>query len=317
MLTGSAPQPPTTRKRRPEDGDPKKKKTRAQRQAEIDDEEEARLTRSLFGNGDGGRRGTADTHVWIPPHTQPPQSRKAVEPPLAAAAPPPPLFSFEIDRVGDASIEVDDEPHTHTTTELPLARLESSTLTEMGAATAEADDADAAAWIDEDDEVLQASLVSQSRLAKLRRERAEVGALSGTQLEQRLRQRFCTTTQATARTDWAHHPLAAARESSQNKYQNTSDDDVPSTSARLLTSDAGMSGGSLPANILSLKRCPDANLTDVAKATVQAVHFHPASDPNAPIMIAAGLDKTLRFFSVSESKSTKIHGIHCTLCILH
>ena len=62
-------------------------------------------------------------------------------------------------------------------------------------------------------------------------------------------------------------------------------------------------GRRLPPNIINLKRIPDVNQSDPNKAAVQAVHFHPGTDPDKPLILTAGLDKSLRFFS---SKSRKV-----------
>jgi len=67
---------------------------------------------------------------------------------------------------------------------------------------------------------------------------------------------------------------------------------------------------SLPPQILNVVRCQDANRSDPNKSVVQAVNFHPASDPDRPLMLTGGMDKTLRFFLVDGEKNQKIHGIH-------
>jgi U3 small nucleolar RNA-associated protein 18 len=58
-------------------------------------------------------------------------------------------------------------------------------------------------------------------------------------------------------------------------------------------------------------RCPDANAGHYNSSTVNAVQFHPGSDEDEPLMMTAGLDKTLRFFKIKGSEgSEKVHGIH-------
>jgi hypothetical protein len=128
--------------------------------------------------------------------------------------------------------------------------------------------------------------------------------MSGIELENRLRKRYEESSQATARTDWARTPGQAGSEEDEQAAGATK---LFSTSSSLLATGHNR----LPPNVLSIVRCPDANQTDPTKSVVQAVHFHPGSDPDEPLLLTAGLDKTLRFFQVGAEQSEKIHGIHC------
>ena len=160
-----------------------------------------------------------------------------------------------------------------------------------------------AAWQDEDD--VKIDLVGTSRLSKLRQSRTENSVLTQqSDLEQRLRKRYESTAQMSARTDWAD--MKTGDESSD-------EDDQEESAEPLLLGNASR----LPANVLNTMRCPDANQSDPNQATVQAVHFHPGSDPDRPLLLTAGFDKTLRFFQVGADKSEKVHGIHCTLIFRH
>jgi hypothetical protein len=195
---------------------------------------------------------------------------------------------FELDRTGEAA----DEPE------------EQDEGTGFDSEDDESDDehvaTDKPAWVDEDDADVSMNLLETDRLKKLRKSRSEAAPLDGVELERRLRKRFQDTAMATARTDWANVDV-----------RETNDDEnvLGSSAAPLLAS----SFDRLPPQVLSVVRCPDANLQDPNQAVVQAVHFHPGSDPDRPLMLTAGLDKTLRFFQVDAEESQKIHGIHCTL----
>jgi hypothetical protein len=206
-------------------------------------------------------------------------------------------FSFQIDRTGLASTDDIDESVVDEGND--GGHHDDDDDDDDDSAAGGADD-DAPAWEDPDD--VEITLVeSSNRLKKLRKSRQETKALSGPELEQRLRDRYEQSTKATARTDWAN---AAVRE---HKEEDEAAENLFSTSSSLLAS----STNRLPPNILTVVRCPDANQSDPNTAVVQAVQFHPASDPDQPLMLTAGLDKTLRFFQVGEEKSQKIHGIHC------
>jgi hypothetical protein len=190
------------------------------------------------------------------------------------------------------------------------------------------------AWDDPDDTNEAMKLMDGSnRLKKLRRTRQETEALTTEELELRLRQRYEQSTQITARTDWAQTTTTTTNKkvkATSNKEQNDDDDDdndddddddddvddemlaskLFSTSQSLLATSYGNTQR-LPPNILDVTRCPDMNLSDPNKAVCRVVHFHPGSDPDRPLALTAGLDKTLRFFQVGEESSEKIHGIHC------
>jgi hypothetical protein len=186
---------------------------------------------------------------------------------------------------------------------------------------------DAPAWDDPDDDVdgkrSKIRLIdANDRLKKLRKSRKEKMELTSQELEQRLRHRYEITAQSTARTDWASAPLLRTKKDDDD---DDSDDDggrgkgigLFSTSESLFLDKGSLNGRRLPPNILDIVRCPDANHADPNKAVVQAVNFHPGSDPDQPLLLTAGLDKTLRFFQVGEEQSEKIHGIHCKfgLCL--
>mmetsp|Transcript_2091 Transcript_2091/g.4843 ORF Transcript_2091/g.4843 Transcript_2091/m.4843 type:complete len:696 (-) Transcript_2091:85-2172(-) len=171
---------------------------------------------------------------------------------------------------------------------------------------------------------------ASDRLKKLRKSRKEKTELTTQELEQRLRQRYEVTAQTTARTDWAASaPLSMKDDDGEiggtKKSHDDEDDgqlltstDLFSTSESLFADHPGYlkagggttGGGRLPPNVLDIVRCPDANQADPNRAVVQAVNFHPGSDPDQPLLLTAGLDKTLRFFQVGEKQSEKIHGIH-------
>ena len=163
------------------------------------------------------------------------------------------------------------------------------------------EEAEAPAWVDDEDEAEVSLVESSNRLRKLRRSREETEAISAEDLEQRLRERYEQTAQKSARTDWANPNQAEDVEDPVAKFFSTAGSILKSTRDRL------------PPNILKIVRCPDANQADYNQSVVRAVNFHPGSDPDRPLMLTGGLDKSLRFFQIGEEKSEKIHGIHCKL----
>lgn len=262
-----------------------KRTKRRQRREAADLEEEERLTNLLFTT-DGSAQ-----------HDDGPLQRR----PWKEQAGDGETSLFTFDRTGDPSVDRDD---------LEKAS-ESESILEDGAREDSATKAhDSAAWVDQDDEVIRVDILETSRLRKLRNSRLEATDMTGKQLESRLRKQFRTTTELTARTDWARVEKADGT-AVESEGEKTDEELVNvSSSAPLLVPTCDRP--SLPANTLDIVRCPDANLADPNSAVIQSVNFHPASDSDRPLLLTAGLDKTLRFFQVGEEKSTKVHGIHCT-----
>lgn len=303
---------------------------RARKEAQEDLEEEE-LTALLFGGGGGGGSTTERQH-----HEHDEDAEDVVADlgnhAIARTSGDVDEFSFQIDRTGDGGDEQEQQGEEE---QQDVKNKAKNTGGDVHVYSEEEDDNDnsdadegqeeAPAWQDPDDETTTKLVDASYRLKKLRRSRQETEALSTEELEQRLRQRYEQSTQATARTDWAKKSTSIPKQSKKLKRRlgdddddNDDDDDMAtrlfSTSQSLLATGYG---NRLPPNILGVVRCPDANLADPNKAVCRAVHFHPGSDPDQPLILTAGLDKTLRFFQVGEETSEKIHGIHCKSALYH
>jgi U3 small nucleolar RNA-associated protein 18 len=206
-------------------------------------------------------------------------------------------FDIAIDRTGVEEDDLD-EGHDNNSEKEYQNQLEDSDVSDQ-----EVDDGDKPAWQDDDDEKIEVNLLRTSRLRKLRLSRDEPAAeaLSGVDFTHRLRDRYISTVQRTVRTDWAE-----STEVIDGKTVDEGDfkDDTDASFLRV-------SSRRLPPGLLNVVRCPDANQSDPNNAVVQSVHFHPCSEPDRPLMLTAGLDKTLRFFQVGAEESVKVHGIHC------
>lgn len=196
---------------------------------------------------------------------------------------------FEIDRAG---VELDNDVHD-------LSNNEDKVIDDS---RVKDEDQEGPAWVDEDDANLEVDLLATSRLRKLRTERAEQGTLSGVEAEKRLRERFQNTAQLTAHVDWA-------RVEDKDSEDIVDNEEFINSSESLLQNP--LAKNRLQAQTINIMRCPDVNLSDPNNAVVQVVQFHPGSDSDRPLLLTAGLDKTLRFFQVGEDKSQKVHGIHC------
>ncbi|GKY94302.1 hypothetical protein MPSEU_000396000 [Mayamaea pseudoterrestris] len=250
----------------------KKSKKRLQQEARELAEEE-RLEALLFGGG-----GKTTSLLSSDAATAPKQTRVTEEP----------AALFEIDRAGNEILDVTVDDN----------------VVNQGQTNNET--TDGRAWVDVDDDLV-VDLMQTSRLRKLRtsREEAAASALPVVEFESRLRKRYEETAQLAAHTDWARIDV----DKTDAAFTDDKDETLAlSTSAPFLLH-ASAKSSSLPANVIGMVRCSDANETDPCRSVVQSVHFHPTSNPEQPLMLTAGLDKMLRFFQVGADHSEKVHGI--------
>ena len=275
----------------------KQKKKRKRSQKDLDDEaEEKRLTALLFGGDasmDMTRNDTQDQEEEEGEKTEQ-VSRKQSFP------------LFELDRDGDGENENPEES-------VVGQRFDDDQDDDEEGESKQS----AAAWVDDDDANLSVDIMKTLRFRKLRTHRSEnVSSVDGSELEKRLRRRFETTTMTSSRTDWASiaskTPTTTTRPQTEQGDGDNDDDGllVSSSSAEPLLLSSSSLHRRLPPQILQVHRCRDANQKDPNDAVVRSVHFHPSSDPDRPLLLTAGLDKTLRFFHVGEDESDKVHGIH-------
>lgn len=77
-------------------------------------------------------------------------------------------------------------------------------------------------------------------------------------------------------------------------------------SNRSNSSDSGRPSPSMPIRkgTLDVLRCKDANAAEQAQAVVRACAFHPRGE----LLLAAGLDKRVRFFQVDGDRNRKLHA---------
>ena len=276
---------------------------------ERDRAEEARLTEEIFGGGgdfeDGAFGGGDDVFSKIV------SSKQSSVDDMDDA----PADLFQIDRTG--ADDDDEEGGEFKEMNGGLPAWEDSD--EDGADSQDDESADEdepkAAWVDEDDEDVAVSLMSSDRLRKLRKTLDETQELSGKDYQKRLRERYQKTAGAAVRTDWANVGALAAEEEGKERASDESDsgeDDYGPSASSILASTASLlsTSSKLPPNILKTIRCPDANLSDPNKSVVSSVQFHPGADPDAPLLLTAGLDKALRFFRIDGDTNEKVHGIH-------
>jgi len=285
LVRGHVGQEQQQKKKKPNERDPNHQRNEAKRaRLEAEEEEEKRLTSLLFG-------GDANAPAWNDDDDDDgdEEEEESVQDNSGAL--------FQIDRKGvgvDSDSDDGDHDEANGQDEDDDDEDDESSL-EKGQTSA---------WVDDDDENITVSLTKSDRIKKLRTSMAE-DEIQASTYEKRLRDRFQATASATSRTDWATLP-----ESEDEASGSDSDDEF--TASKLLSSTAPLlSNTRLQPNILSVVRCADANVGHYNNSTVQAVQFHAGSDEDEPLMLTAGLDKTLRFFKINGTEgSEKVHGIH-------
>lgn len=277
--------------------DPNHERNEAKRaRLQAEDDEEKRLTNLLFG-GDGGEDGSA-WHDDDDENDDFDEIRDSQEDNGAMEEDNGDLF--QIDRTGTgtkAGIDSEDDMESQ-----GFSGDENENNSDISSQENK-NEAKSSAWVDDDDENVTVSLAKTNRIKKLRSSMVE-DEIQGSSYEKKLRERHEATAAVTSRTDWAQLP--------QEDDDSGSDSDEDETTSKLLSSTAPLlSNSRLQPNILNVVRCPDANVGHYNSSAVQAVQFHPGSDEDSPLMLTAGLDKTLRFFKINGTEgSEKIHGIH-------
>ena len=258
------------------------KAKRAKLQAE--DDEEKRLTGLLFGS-----KGDDVASAWHDDDDEEEDVENGAVIDNSASL-------FQIDRTGDGEWEGAEDNNAGSSGD-----DDGDDLSQEGK-----EEKNTSAWVDEDDENMTISLTKSGRTKKLRSSMEE-DEIQGSSYEQKLRERYAATTSATSRIDWASLPQS-------DKDSDTDSDDEGTTSNLLSSTAPLLSNNRLQPNVLSITRCADANAGHYSNSTVQAVQFHPGSDEDEPLMLTAGLDKTLRFFKINGNEdsegSQKIHGVH-------
>jgi len=175
-----------------------------------------------------------------------------------------------------------------------------------------------AVWSDDADEPLRVPVASTSRLRKLRGSQEEQ-ELDGGEYEARLRTQHEALNPRTA---WARLPRrsgsAAARTDEEEEEEGRGVGALLRQSSEALVvatggSKAGgaVSGGDalglpLPAGELCAVRVRDGNAAAPAASVVRSVAFHASQ----PLLLAAGLDRSLRLFAVDGARNAQLAGVH-------
>ncbi|KAK8456114.1 hypothetical protein SEVIR_4G279600v4 [Setaria viridis] len=159
-------------------------------------------------------------------------------------------------------------------------------------------------WVDEEEERTEVDIVKVARLRKLRKE-ADEHLISGKEYEARLRGQHAKLNPFTAWADMDRKtPLPGASDGESDDEGGV--DDILQNNDELVVKDTVK----LLPGMLEFSRLVDANIQDPSSGPINSVQFH----RNGQLMLAAGLDKHLRFFQIDGKRNPKIQSIFIGDC---
>ncbi|KAK6940745.1 WD40 repeat [Dillenia turbinata] len=168
-----------------------------------------------------------------------------------------------------------------------------------------------AVWVDDEEEKASVNIANVNRLRKIRKKEDE-SLISGSAYVARLRAQHAKMNPGT---EWAQIDFRL------RSYNSDADDsgeengavvdpgfeDVEAVSDILRTNeDLVVKGGSkLLPGLLEFSKLVDANAEEPSNGPINSVQFH----RNAQLLLAAGLDRKMRFFQIDGKRNTKIQSI--------
>ncbi|KAL4653427.1 hypothetical protein ACB092_01G302400 [Castanea dentata] len=172
-------------------------------------------------------------------------------------------------------------------------------------------------WVDEEEDKTNINIAKVNRLRKLRMEDDE-SLISGSDYVSRLRAQHIKLNPGT---EWAQFDSRSRNDKSfddessdeengavlAHNYKNVEAvEDILQTNENLVV----RSSTKLLPGRLEYSRLVDANAEDPSNAPINSVQFH----RNAQLLLAAGLDRRLRFFQIDGKWNTKIQSIFLDDC---
>uniref|UniRef100_A0A803M9I1 U3 small nucleolar RNA-associated protein 18 homolog n=1 Tax=Chenopodium quinoa TaxID=63459 RepID=A0A803M9I1_CHEQI len=181
---------------------------------------------------------------------------------------------------------------------------------QVGSADEDGDKQRKPAWMDDEETVVNISKVN--RLRKLRKEEDET-VISGSAYVSRLRAHHAKLNPGT---DWANldSKVRTYDSDEDSEVENgavvasgyKSVDDILKTNEELVVK----RGGKLLPGILEYSRLVDANAEDPSNGPINSVQFH----RNHQLLLAAGLDRKLRFFQIDGKRNKMMDSIFIEDC---
>ncbi|THH12967.1 hypothetical protein EW146_g7197 [Bondarzewia mesenterica] len=168
----------------------------------------------------------------------------------------------------------------------------------------------APAWTDPDDNTLQVSLTSSSRLRKLRDAPTE-DTVGGREYERRLRRQYekihpTPEWAVNARTKRSKRRRGAGSEDSGGERQEEGLEELVASTGGIL--DKGKKGGKLEPGVLAIERLRDANQAAQAEGEIKAIQFHPSRQ--VPVLLTASSDRRIRLFNIDGHTNPHLQTLH-------
>ncbi|KAK7328074.1 hypothetical protein VNO77_22170 [Canavalia gladiata] len=169
-------------------------------------------------------------------------------------------------------------------------------------------------WVDDEEENTTVNITKVNRLRKLRKGEDE-NLISGSEYVSRLRAQHIKLNPGT---EWA-------KLGSREEIDGSSDDDLTDEENEAVVSHGYQdvddilrtnedlvvkSSSKLLPGLVEYSRLVDANIQDPSSGPINSVQFH----RNGQLLLAAGLDKKLRFFQIDGKRNTKIQSIFLEDC---
>ncbi|KAK9146500.1 hypothetical protein Sjap_006403 [Stephania japonica] len=168
------------------------------------------------------------------------------------------------------------------------------------------------AWVDEEEEKVRVDIAKVRRLRKLRKEDNE-SSISGLDYVSRLRAQHV---KLNPWTDWARVGsqdwVDEESEEEDGVVTTEMDKDREDLDSILRSNEEFIAKSSvkLLPGILEYSKLVDANVEELSSGPVNSVQFH----RNSQLLLAAGLDRRLRFFQIDGKRNTKIQSIFLEDC---
>ncbi|KAK9113542.1 hypothetical protein Syun_020339 [Stephania yunnanensis] len=161
------------------------------------------------------------------------------------------------------------------------------------------------AWVDEEEEKVCVNIANVRRLRKLRKEDDE-SLISGLDYVSRLRAQHV---KLNPWTDWAR---VGSQDGVDEDSEEEEDKDGENLDSILRSNEEFVAKSSvkLLPGILEYSKLVDANVEELSSGPINSVQFH----RNSQLLLAAGLDRRLRFFQIDGKRNTKIQSIFLEDC---
>ncbi|CAL5054318.1 unnamed protein product [Urochloa decumbens] len=159
-------------------------------------------------------------------------------------------------------------------------------------------------WVDEEEETAEVDIVKVARLRKLRKE-ADEHLISGKEYEARLRGQHAKLNPFTGWADMDRKTTLPGTSDGESDDEGGVDDILQNNDELVVKGTVKLLPG-----MLEFSRLVDANIQDPSNGPINSVQFH----RNGQLMLAAGLDKHLRFFQIDGKRNPKIQSIFIGDC---